>query len=210
MELLHPWLPKLCLEQNLCFQPKGSWTAFLGSNPLCLPQSAIMLSSSQLLELQELDNFQILQIKESVCYIASILYWPVLHAQVLRGESGNSSCSDSPKRIWKFFMLRFSKENLWCSVYLQQEMACCEVITIFTSQALPTSNSVIKLSGKARNWWYFWWICWPSTMRTESEWCLETVHICKSCMLVLSPLQLHAPRISPRQSRQKLCHIFFL
>jgi hypothetical protein len=48
-------------------------------------------------------------------------------------------------------MLRFSKENLGCSVYSQQEMACCEVTTILTSQALPTSNSVIELSGKARN-----------------------------------------------------------
>jgi hypothetical protein len=47
-------------------------------------------------------------------------------------------------------------------------------------------------------------------MRTESEWCLEIMRICKSCMLVLSPLQLHAPRISSCQSRQKLCHIFFL
>ncbi len=184
MELLHPWLPKLCLEQNPYFQPKSSWTAFLGSNPLYLPQSATMHSLSQLLELQELDNFQILQIKESVCYFTSILYWPVLHAKVLRGESGNSSCSDSPKRIWKSFMLRFSKENLGCSVYSQQEMACCEVTTILTSQALPRSNSVIKLSGKARNWW---WICCPSTMRTESEWCLEIMRICKSCMLVLSP-----------------------
>jgi hypothetical protein len=24
-------------------------------------------------------------------------------------------------------------------------------------------------------------------MRTESEWCLEIMRICKSCMLVLSP-----------------------
>jgi hypothetical protein len=61
--------------------------------------------------------------------------------------------------IDQFFMLRFSKENLEVhaqvlkresGMYLQQEMACCEV-TILTSQALPTSNSVIKLSGKARN-----------------------------------------------------------
>jgi hypothetical protein len=41
-------------------------------------------------------------------------------------------------------MLRFSKENPGCSVYSQQEMACCEVTTILTSQALPTTNSVIK------------------------------------------------------------------